>query len=164
MEHLVSSPHAAVDLAVCGWAVALACIDVRERRLPRSLTLPAYGAGVILLATAAVLGGREALPLAAAALTGAVALRCVYVVARTLSPGGVGLGRGDVTLSAPLGGWLAWHGWEAWLLGAWSGFAVSGLIAAALLVARRVDRDTALPHGPPMLLGAVLAVAAAHAG
>ena len=149
---------------MCVWAAALAVVDIRERRLPRVLTLPAYAVGVCLLFAALADGGRDALPRVVAALTGAVVLRLVYVAARALSPGGMGLGRGDVTLSAPLGGWLAWHGWEAWVLGAWAGFALSGLTAAVLLVARRVQRDTALPHGPPMLLGAVLAALAAHVG
>lgn len=161
---ILASPHVLVDLAACAWATALAVVDLRERRLPRTLTLPAYVVGGACLLVALTTGGRAVLPIVVAAITGAVALRCVYVVARALSPGGAGLGRGDVTLSAPLGGWLAWHGWEALLVGAWAGFALSGLIAAALLLARRVDRDTALPHGPPMLLGAVLAVAAAHVG
>lgn len=161
---ILRSPHLLVDVAACAWAVALAVIDIRERRLPRTLTLPAYAVGGVCLLAALATGGRALLPAVAAAIAGAVAMRCIYVVARALSPGGAGLGRGDVTLSAPLGGWLAWHGWEAWLVGAWAGFALSGLTAAALLLARRVDRETALPHGPPMLLGAVLAVAAAHAG
>lgn len=161
---MLRSPDVPVDVLVCLWAAVLAVIDVRERRLPRVLTLPAYGLGGALLAVAAATGGRDALPQVAAAVTGAVALRCLYTAVRALSPGGVGLGRGDVTVSAPLGGWLAWHGWEAWFVGAWAGFAISGLTAALLLVARRVDRDTALPHGPPMLLGAMLAVAASHAG
>ncbi|MDO5699665.1 MAG: A24 family peptidase [Dermatophilus congolensis] len=164
MDGLPLSPHLATDLLVCAWALALARVDIRERRLPRKLTLPAYVIGTALLVAAVTTGGgAQALPQVAPALAGAIALRLVYAAARALSPGGAALGRGDVTLSAPLGGWLGWHGWEAWLLGAWSGFAISGLVAATLLLTKRVGKHTPLPHGPPMLLGALLAASATHA-
>ncbi len=150
----------AVDALVCAWAIPLAVTDLRERRLPRALTVPAYPVAATLITLAAVLGHAAQ---AVAALLGAAGLRAIYALARAASPGGSGLGRGDVTLSAPLGAWLAGHGLDTWLLGSGGGFALSGLAALALLACGRARRGTELPHGPGMLLAAALAVAAWHA-
>lgn len=153
-----------LDVAVCAWAWALARADLRTRRLPRALSVPAYPAGALFLFSVWLFAGD--VPGARArvllAVAGAVGLRLLYRLLRALSPGGAGLGRGDVTLAAPLGGWLAWHGISTWVAGAWAGFAISGVVALTLLATGRAHRQTKIPHGPGMLAGAVLAVCGSH--
>ena len=73
-----------------------------------------------------------------------------------ISPSGMGLG--DVKLAASLGTLLAWFSWRLLLAGGLAGFLLGGVFAGALLVSRRADRKQAIPFGPFMIAGAVLAV------
>ena len=71
---------------------------------------------------------------------------------RVLSGGGLGLG--DVKLSVPLGMWLGWEDLLLCLLLA----SVAGLFyGARLFVCRRLSRQTPLPFGPFLALGALAA-------
>ena len=79
-----------------------------------------------------------------------------FLLAALLSPGGEGLGLGDVKLAGVLGALLGWWGWDVALVGLLSGFVLGGLGALALLLTRRVDRRGSLAFGPAMLLGAYL--------
>jgi leader peptidase (prepilin peptidase)/N-methyltransferase len=54
---------------------------------------------------------------------------------------------------------LGWVSWEALLTGVFLGLVVGALIAGTLLVSRRAGWRTAMPFGPPLLLGAALALA-----
>lgn len=134
--------------------VALAAIDLEVRRLPDPLTLPAYLVGGALLSAAALLDGH---PIAILhALVGMVAGYLVYLLLGLSYRGGMGFG--DVKLAGVLGLYLGWLGWRAWAVGVLAGFLLGGLVAVVLLVAGRANRRTALPFGPFMLAGALLAV------
>lgn len=136
------------------WAVLLAAVDLEVRRLPDRLVLPAYPVAAVLLTACAVVTGEPAALLRA--LTCAGAGVAAFLLAALLSPGGEGLGLGDVKLAGVLGGLLGWWGWSDALVGLLSGFVLGGLAALVLLLARRVDRGGALAFGPAMLLGAYL--------
>jgi leader peptidase (prepilin peptidase)/N-methyltransferase len=69
-----------------------------------------------------------------------------------------GMGLGDVKLSGVLGLYLGWLGWSSVLVGAFAGFLLGGLVGVAMLATRRATRRTALPFGPSMLTGALVAV------
>ena len=71
-------------------AVALSWIDLRERRLPNRIVLPAIAASVPLLLGAAVLDGDLARWLTA--LAGGAALFVLYLVLALVSPRGMGMG------------------------------------------------------------------------
>jgi leader peptidase (prepilin peptidase)/N-methyltransferase len=71
------------------------------------------------------------------------------------------MGFGDVKLAGLLGLYLGWLGWGSLLIGAFAGFLCGGLVGVALLLARRAKRGTAIPFGPHMLAGALLAIFAA---
>ena len=79
--------------------------------------------------------------------------------AAALSP--EGLGFGDVKLLGLLGLVLGWFGWGVLLAGVFLGLLTGGLVSLVLLVTRRAGWRTALPFGPPLLVGAVLALALA---
>ncbi|WP_199506411.1 A24 family peptidase [Geodermatophilus sp. TF02-6] len=141
------------------WAAAagvvLGAVDLAVHRLPDRVTFPAYAAvAAALLLDALLLGTWPALlraVLAAAAAFGLAAL------AALVSP--EGLGYGDVKLLGLLGLVLGWVGWGALLAGVFLGLLTGALVSLALLATGRARWRTALPFGPPLLVGAVLALA-----
>ena len=72
-------------------------------------------------------------------------------------PGGLGLG--DVKLLALLGLVLGWAGWGVLLAGIFLGLVVGSVVSLALIAGRRAGWRTAVPFAPPLLAGAVLALA-----
>jgi leader peptidase (prepilin peptidase)/N-methyltransferase len=147
--------------AALGWlaaaAVVLGAVDLASHRLPDVVTFPAYAVcGLALLADAAVRGTWTALlraVLAAAVAFGAAALAALG------SPGGLGFG--DVKLLGLLGLVLGWVGWGVLAAGVFAGLVIGAAVSLVLLAARRAGWRTALPFGPPLLAGAVVALALA---
>lgn len=148
---------AAVLVAYVAFAVLsvlLAVIDLRTHRLPHPIVLPAYPVAWILLGLASVAHGDGGAFLRA--LVGMLALFVFYAVLRALQPGG--MGGGDVTLAGLIGFLLAYLGWDPLLVGAAAGFLLGGFFSLVVLLTRRVDRRTAIPFGPWMLLGAWIGI------
>ena len=79
-----------------------------------------------------------------------------YFALAFLYPGGMGFG--DVKLAGLLGLYLGWLGWSSVLVGTFTGFLLGGLVGVALLATRKATRRSAIPFGPAMLAGALLAV------
>lgn len=148
------SPALPAYLYLAAIAVALALIDVDVRRLPDAIVLPSYLAGAALLVPPLVVEADWAA--AGRAVLAAAALWSFYLGLSLLHRGGLGFG--DVKLAGLLGLFLGWLGWGWVLVGAFAGFLLGGLYGAALLLARRADRRTAVPFGPAMLAGALLAL------
>ena len=148
------------ELAALAWlallGVPLAVIDVRSRRLPDMLTLPAF-AGVIALLGAGALAGHQYAHFGQA-IGGAAALAGFYLALMVIRPGGMFLG--DVKLAASVGAALAWVSWQALLAGTFAAFVLSAVYGLALIAMRRATRKSDLPFGPFMLAGAFLAVLA----
>ena len=142
-------------LALAVTAVLLTVVDLRHQLLPDRVVLPALGVGAVLLLLAAAAEGTWGSLLRA--VLGAAAMFLGFLVLALVSPGGLGMG--DVKLAALLGLHLGWLAWPAVLVGALAAFVVQALVALLLLGARRVRRDSALPFGPAMLVGAALAAA-----
>jgi leader peptidase (prepilin peptidase)/N-methyltransferase len=134
-----------VPLLLTAFAVPLALADLRHRRLPDVLTLPAYPAFLAAMAVAAAGGGFD---IAARATAGAVVFGGAHALVHLLSPGS--LGAGDVKLAGSLGAVLAATGWPSVVLGAVAAALLSIALAAggALLGARA----PAVPHGPGLLV------------
>ncbi|MGC9669231.1 prepilin peptidase [Planosporangium sp. 12N6] len=138
-------------------AVALALIDLDVRRLPNAIVLPSYLVCAVLLVPATV--AHRDWSAAARGLAAMAALWAFYFALAVVYPGGMGFG--DVKLAGLLGLYLGWLGWSAVLVGAFAGFLLGGLAGAALLVTGRAHGKTAIPFGPAMLAGALLALFAA---
>ncbi len=136
------------------WGLALAFIDLDVRRLPDWLTLPAYPVAAVLLAVSSAATADWAALYRAAASAGLAVV--AFFLAALLSPGGEGLGLGDVKLAGTLGALLGWFGWETALYGLLTGFILGGLVAAVLLLSRRADRKSHLSFGPALIAGAYL--------
>jgi leader peptidase (prepilin peptidase)/N-methyltransferase len=141
-------------LAAVGLALAL--IDLDCKRLPDALTLPSYPVLAGLLALAALLGSDSGELVRA--LLGGLAMYAFYFALCFAYPAGMGFG--DVKLAGVLGMATAWLGWGAWTVGLFLGFLAGGLFGVGLIVARRGGRKTAVPFGPFMLLGVLVAVLA----
>ena len=144
------------------WAVvgvALTVIDLREHRLPNALTLPLLGLVPAGLALADLLDVSQPRPWSGwrGAAAGAVlwlgVLGLIWLLSR-----GRGMGLGDVKLAPSIGATLGWVGVESALVGLFIAFVLGGAVSALLLVARRVDRRSAIPFGPFLLVGGAGAV------
>jgi leader peptidase (prepilin peptidase)/N-methyltransferase len=142
-----------------GAAVVLGAVDLAVHRLPDRVIYPtAVVCAAALLVDAAVLGSWGAFGRALAAAAAAFVLA---YGARALSPDALGFG--DVKLLGLLGLLLGWFGWGVLLAGVFLGLLVGAAVSLVLLAARRVGWRTLLPFGPPLLLGAVLALLAESA-
>lgn len=149
-----AAPELPAYLYLAAVAVALALIDLDVRRLPDAIVLPSYLVGALLLIPAAAAHG-DWWPVGRGLLAMA-ALWAGYLGLTLLYPGGMGFG--DVKLAGLLGLYLGWLGWNAVWIGAFAGFLLGGLAGGGLLLARRATRRTAIPFGPAMLAGALLAL------
>ncbi|MGH3548512.1 MAG: prepilin peptidase [Pseudonocardiaceae bacterium] len=136
---------------VLGWAgVLLAGADLVARRLPDTLTLPAYPVFAVLLGAAAV-GAGNAEPLIRAA-AGALLWAGGYAAVRLVAPGAVG--GGDVKLAGSLGALTAATSWPGLLLAVLA----ANIFTAAVAGPARLLGYRDVPHGPAMLAAAWLVV------
>jgi leader peptidase (prepilin peptidase)/N-methyltransferase len=124
----------------------LSGVDVAERRLPNRIVLPAFA---VVLAAQLALHPNRALEWVLAALGAAL----FFYVPHLVYP--AGLGMGDVKLGLLLGAALG----KAILLGRLLGTASAALVGLALIAVRgAAARKTALPYGPFLAFGAVVAL------
>lgn len=150
-------PELPAYLYLAAVAVALAMIDLAVKRLPDVIVLPSYAVAVVLLLAASAAGGTWYA--GARALFGMAVLFAGYLALALVYPGGMGFG--DVKLAGLLGLYLGWLGWGPLWVGTLAGFLLGGLAGVTLIVVRRAGRRTAIPFGPAMLGGALVAVLAA---
>lgn len=135
----------------------LTVVDLREHRLPNALTIPMLvvvplGLGVAdLLGDAPASGGWIGAGLGAAIWLGALGL--LWLVTR-----GRGMGLGDVKLAPSLGATLGWLGVGTAFAGLIVAFVLGGVVSLLLLVTKRVQRRTAIPFGPFLLLGTAVTI------
>jgi leader peptidase (prepilin peptidase)/N-methyltransferase len=134
--------------------VALALIDLDVRRLPNVIVLPSYPVLAVLI-TASVLVTGDWWSLARAGI-GAAILFAFYFVLAFAYPAGMGFG--DVKLAGVLGMVLAYLSWACLILGAFLGFFLGAVIGVVALATGKATRKTALPFGPFMILGALIAI------
>jgi leader peptidase (prepilin peptidase)/N-methyltransferase len=134
--------------------VALTLIDLDVRRLPNAIVLPSYPVLAVLLAIAAA-GNGDWWALARAGI-GAAALFGFFFAVAFAYPAGMGFG--DVKLAGLVGGVLAYLSWAALIVGAFAGFLLGALVGVGLILAGRGGRKTAVPFGPFMVAGALLAL------
>ena len=153
---LGADPVLPAYLYLAAVGLALALIDLDVRRLPDALTLPSYPVVAALLALGAALGSGSGELVRA--LLGGLAMAGSYFALFFAHPRGMGFG--DVKLSGVLGMATAWFGWGAFGVGLFAGFLLGGVWGIALLLSGRGGRKSAVPFGPFMLAGTLLAVLA----
>ena len=134
--------------------VALTAIDLDVLRLPNAIVYPTYLVLAALLTAASLVEGSLE-PLVRATI-GGLALFVFYVALVLIYP--YGMGFGDVKLAGVIGAALGFLSYPALVIGAFAAFVIGGFLAVGLLLLRRVNRKTAVPFGPSMLAGAMLAI------
>jgi leader peptidase (prepilin peptidase) / N-methyltransferase len=148
------SPILPAGLLLAGLSLLLVPIDLAVLRLPDPLVAVGFTGSALVVVLASVLTGQYG-ALLRAVLAGAVMAGGYLLLA--LLPG-ARLGLGDVKVAGVLGLVLGWLGWGYVLLGALLPHLLNGPVVLALLLSRRVKRDSGVPLGPALLAGALLAV------
>jgi len=123
--------------------VAIFFIDLDHRIVPNAITYPGAVLGLLL----AILEGR----FADAALT-ALGAGAFFLLIAVVSRGG--MGGGDIKLAAVMGAFLGWPAIAFALLVAFTAGAAAGV---ALIATGRRSRKDAIPFGPALAAGAVVA-------
>ena len=134
--------------------VVLSFVDLATKTLPRRLVHMALAVGIVLLTPIAVFMG-EPQRVLWATVGGAGRLRRSHCAAHR-SAGG--LGYGDVRLGAMLGWFVAWEGLRHVPVGLFLAFVSSAVVGLALIASGRASRRTAIPFGPFLAIGGVLAL------
>jgi leader peptidase (prepilin peptidase)/N-methyltransferase len=150
--HIEAALPAYLYFAAAG--IALALIDIDHRRLPDVIVLPSYLVVAVLLAAASFVSG-DWWALARAAIC-AASLFAFYFAVAFAYPAGMGFG--DVKLAGVLGALLGYLSWSALVVGAFASFLLGALSGVVVIASGRGGRKTAIPFGPFMILGALLAI------
>ncbi len=134
--------------------VALTWIDLREQRLPREITYVAFVLGAIALAVAALVDDepRRIWTMLFGATLALAIMGAIYLGSRG------GLGEGDVRLAPLLGLYLGWLNPAIVPVGLFYGFVLGAVVGVAMMAAGKAGRRTALPFGPFLAAGTVVAV------
>jgi len=134
--------------------VALSWIDLRTKRLPRQITYATAALGVPVLVIAALVRDE---PRRIATLAGGAAIALAFMWLLYVASRG-GMGDGDVRLSPLLGAHLGWLGLPYVPIGLFLGFLLGSVVGVGAMVVGRAGRKTALPFGPFLAAGTLLAV------
>jgi len=134
--------------------LAISVIDLDHYIIPNRVIYPTLAVTIPLLVVAAAADGSwDHLRNAA---IGGVAGFAVLLAIHVAVPRGMGFG--DVRLAGVIGMMLRWLGLRYLFLGLFLAFLLASVIGVALIAARLRSRKDAVPFGPFMALGAVLAV------
>ena len=152
--HFGPRPELLAYLFLVAVLVVLSFVDLATKTLPRQLVYVALVGGIALLAPIGALSGQPQRVVWATlgALGAFVVLTVLHVAARG------GFGFGDVRLGAMLGWYLAWQGPRFVPVGLFLAFVLSAVVGLALMAFGRAGRRTAIPFGPFLAVGAVLAL------
>ena len=141
-------------LALATLTVPLVVTDIKEHRLPNSLTSAGFIAGVGVSVISAIKEssyGPLIHTLSVALLAG-----CAFLLLNLFSRGGMGMG--DVKLAIMLGALIAPFGWQVLAMGFIVAFILGGICGLILLVIKKANRKTLIPFGPYLLVGAWLSL------
>lgn len=135
-----------------GAAIVASVVDLRERRLPNRVLLPAIAAVIVFLLAAAA----GNLTRSVLALSAGGAAMLLYGLIWWLRP--AAMGYGDVKLAGLLAMTTGWLSITAALSAVVIAFALASVLALGLLLTGRA-RSTEIPFGPFMTAGALFAAA-----
>jgi leader peptidase (prepilin peptidase)/N-methyltransferase len=134
--------------------VVLSLIDLEHKILPNRIVYPSLVAGPVLLAVVALTG--PGFDPWLRGLAGAAAGGGAFFVIALISPAGMGMG--DVKLAALIGMFLGYLSWGRVLTAFFLSFLLGAVTGIGLMIAGRAGRKSAIPFGPFMALGAVIAL------
>lgn len=139
---------------LCFGLLVSTTIDIHVHRLPREVSYGTMALGAPWLVWAAAATG-EPWRLRSALVGAGLAL---FVMAGLHLASSGGLGDGDVRFSPLLGMFAGWLGLTVVVDALLLGFASGAVWGSALLIIRRARRKTALPFGPFLAWGVIVAV------
>jgi leader peptidase (prepilin peptidase)/N-methyltransferase len=139
-------PELAPALVLAAALVAITGIDLDHQIIPDVVTLPGIAVG---LAFSLLLGHPRWMDALIGALVGGGLFFVIIVASRG------GMGGGDMKLAAMLGAFL---GWRPLLVAILTAVLTGGILAIALLALRRKGRKDAVPFGPFLALGGLVAL------
>ncbi len=142
---------AAMMAPFLGLMVALAVIDIRHRIIPNRIVYPSFVIFAVYVGVGALAGGGLDVARAAA---GMAAYGGALLIVALVSPRGMGMG--DVKLAGLIGLVLGALGLRFVAVAAGAGVLLGGVAAIAALIAG-ASRKQALPFGPFLAAGAVVA-------
>lgn len=125
------------------FTIPLVVIDLRERRLPNKITLPAIAltlVGVLLTADWPRIGV-------------ALLCACVLFAAGTALSFKGWLGMGDVKLLVPIGLTLGWFGWEPLVIALGLAFFCAGGFVLVRMAMQKITATSTIALGPFLLFG-----------
>jgi leader peptidase (prepilin peptidase)/N-methyltransferase len=141
--------------------ISLAVTDLEEFRIVDRLNLPGTLVAAVVLAAVSLATGAG--PDLVRGLLGAAA----YFGGATvmwLAVRGRGFGAGDVKLAPLLGLFTTYISWGTLGWAVFSTALIGGVLGVAMLALGAARMKTELPYGPPMIIGAWLAIALACLG
>jgi len=129
-------------------------IDLQTKRLPREITYTGIVIGAIALTVAAVVidEPERIWMMALGAVIALAVMWLIYVASRG------GMGDGDVRFAPLLGLYLGWLNPGIVLPALFFGFFAGAVVGVALMAFDRAGRRTAVPFGPFLALGTVVAI------
>ena len=134
--------------------LAISAIDLERYIIPNRIVYPTLFIAIPLMVAAALAEGEP--ERIRTATIGSLAAFVAMFVVHFISPKGMGFG--DVRLAAVIGLFLGWIDLTLVLLGMLLGFLLASVIGIGLLLTKRRGRKDAVPFGPFLAAGAVLAV------
>lgn len=146
-------------LVLAAGLVALGAIDLDNGMLPDKILVPLgiAVAGLLLLASGEYGEWHRAL----IALVCAAGWFATFFLVNLLAPNWLGFG--DVRLAPVLGFALGWLGPAYVLVGFFAGDLVGAIVGITLIAMKRATGNTAVPFGPFLALGCVVAILFGHA-
>ncbi len=125
------------------FTIPLVVIDLRERRLPNKITLPAIALTFVGIMLTGDWGRVWVAVICAAAL---------FLLGAGLSFKGW-LGMGDVKLLVPIGLTLGWFGWEVLAIGLGLAFFLAGGYVLVRMGLQKITATSTIALGPFLLIG-----------
>jgi leader peptidase (prepilin peptidase)/N-methyltransferase len=152
VEFVYEDPWRAILLApFAGLMVVLSVIDIRHRRIPNRLVYPAVViAAAVIVAGDLAGGGLDVLDAGIGLFAYGLALLIIALISK-------GMGMGDVKLAGLIGLVLGSIGLDLVAVAAGMGILLGGVGAIVALLAG-AGRKSAIPYGPYLASGAVIAV------
>lgn len=134
---------------------ALMLTDIDDMRIVDRLNL--RGSAILIVALGATSLATDQLPAYWRSLGGGAAYFAGSLVLFVLARGN-GFGAGDVKLAPVLGVFTTYFSWTILARSVFATAFIGGILAVAVIVFSEAKRDTELPYGPAMILGAWLSI------
>jgi leader peptidase (prepilin peptidase)/N-methyltransferase len=146
--------------AFFSWLLALSLIDLDTMTLPNPLTQSGLVAGLVFqtiagyLVTSTLAGSLSQLMQGIVGAVLGLWLLDIIAIAGSVALGQSAMGGGDAKLAAMMGAWL---GWKYLLLAGFLACAIGAFIGGGAIAIGWLNRRQAMPFGPFLALGSVLA-------